>query len=81
MDNSVIHADSGAYSVDGFCNDHEISRAFFYQLVKCGQGPRLMKVGRRTLISKESAVDWRRDMEQKTSHVATSNHYHHTEES
>jgi len=35
-------------------------------------GPRLMKVGRRTLISVEAAADWRRDMEAKTDALARS---------
>lgn len=52
-----------AYTVAQFCADHNISRTHFYQLVKDGKGPRLMKLGRRVLISAESAADWRREME------------------
>jgi len=69
------------FDIPKFCEANKISRAFFYKLVKEGNGPRLMKVGRRTLITKEASADWRRRMEQQTAHVATSNHYHHTEES
>ena len=52
-----------AYSVPGFCKAHDISRSFFYTLIKEGQGPVTMKVRGRRLISTESAADWRRRME------------------
>lgn len=54
------------YSIPGFIADHHISRAFFYKLVNEGKGPRLMKIGRRTLISAEAAADWRAQMEAQT---------------
>jgi predicted DNA-binding transcriptional regulator AlpA len=53
-----------AFSVEQFCESHgNISRSFFYKLLAAGQGPRLMKVGRRVLISEEAAADWRASME------------------
>ncbi|MGB7479871.1 MAG: hypothetical protein WA924_06065 [Burkholderiaceae bacterium] len=55
-----------AFSIPQFCDDHNLSRAFLYKLIKDGQGPRLMKIGRRTLISAEAAADWRAKMEQAT---------------
>lgn len=55
-----------AYTVAQFCADHSISRTHFYQLIKDGKGPRMMKLGRRTLIGAEAAADWRRDMERET---------------
>ena len=54
------------FDVNSFCASHKISRATFYQLVKSGKGPRLTKIGKRTLISKESAADWRHRMEAVT---------------
>ena len=52
------------YTVQEFCAEHGgISKVFFYKLLKDGKGPRLMKVGRRTLITGESAADWRKKME------------------
>jgi len=51
------------YSVDEFCNAHNICRAMFYKIMKEGTGPRVMRVGSRTLISGEAAADWRRQME------------------
>jgi hypothetical protein len=53
-----------AYSVLEFCHLHNIGRATFYRLLQAGKGPRLMRVGKRTLISSESAAEWRRSMEQ-----------------
>ena len=55
--------DRAAYSVDGFCKAHTISRALFYKLLKSGDGPRIMKCANRTLISFEAAAEWRRQME------------------
>ena len=52
-----------ANHVSGFCREHGISRAHFYNLLKRGDGPVIMKVGRRTLISAEAAAEWRRRME------------------
>lgn len=54
------------YDVQGFCEAHHITRGFFYKLLKEGKGPRLMKVGRRTLITAESGADWRKQMENAT---------------
>lgn len=55
-----------AYTVAQFCADHCISRTHFYQLVKDGRGPRLIKLGRRTIVSAEAAADWRRQLERET---------------
>jgi predicted DNA-binding transcriptional regulator AlpA len=56
--------DKDAYNVIEFCTRHGISRSAFYNSLKAGQGPRLMKVGTRVLISKEAAEQWRREREQ-----------------
>lgn len=55
--------ETDAQSIETFCARNGISRAMFYKLQKAGNGPRVMKVGERTLISAESAADWRRRME------------------
>jgi predicted DNA-binding transcriptional regulator AlpA len=52
-----------ALSIREFCRAHGISEGFFYKLKKQGEGPREMKVGARTLISFESAAEWRRARE------------------
>jgi predicted DNA-binding transcriptional regulator AlpA len=56
-------ADMLAFSIPEFCRWHGISRAHFYNLSKSGDGPAVMRVGRRTLISAEAAAEWRRRME------------------
>lgn len=48
-----------ALSIPEFCSAHGISEGLFFKLKKQGKGPRVMKVGTRTLISFESAAEWR----------------------
>jgi hypothetical protein len=55
--------DRAAYSVVEFARAHSMSRAHLYNLLRDGLGPRVMRAGRRTLISTESAAEWRRRME------------------
>jgi predicted DNA-binding transcriptional regulator AlpA len=52
-----------AQTVDEFCADNNLCRATFYNLRKAGRGPRIMKIGSRTLISAEASSAWRRQME------------------
>lgn len=52
-----------ALSVSEFCAQHRISKGSFYNLLKAGLGPVIMKVGARTLVSAEAAEAWRRKME------------------
>lgn len=65
--------DKSAYTVKEFCASHGgFCIPFFYALIKQGKAPRLMKVGRRTLISKEAAAEWRARMEAETIAAAQS---------
>lgn len=52
-----------AHTVTTFCQAFKISRSFFYKLQREGKAPRLMKVGRRTLISAEATQEWQDKME------------------
>ena len=61
---AAVTVEQRAFSVETFCTAHSITKVFFYQLLKKGHGPRIMKVGRRTLISLEAAAEWRRQMEE-----------------
>ena len=54
-----------ALSIPEFCKAHGISEAFFYKLKKQRKGPREMKLGARTLITFESAAEWRRARENR----------------
>lgn len=54
---------TNAQSVNEFCKSFGISRGLFYKLGREGKGPRLMRIGRRTLITTESANEWRKQLE------------------
>lgn len=56
---------AAAYSVEGFCQAHSISRALFYDLLKRGNGPACMHVGNRRLIAEEAAREWRERMTER----------------
>jgi hypothetical protein len=51
------------YTISDFCHHHHISVALYYKMRKSGDCPREMVVGRRRLISAESAAEWRRARE------------------
>ena len=51
------------YTIEQFCKVYNISRSKFYLLLNANAAPRIMKVGRRTLISLEAADQWRKKME------------------
>ena len=70
--NASRPSDPPVYSVPAFCEAHGISRGYLYELWARGDGPRRMKVGRRTLISREAAARWRRQMEKHTSREGAS---------
>ena len=52
-----------AISIRSFCEAHGISRAHFYNLMKRGLAPKTLVAGRRRLVSKQSACEWRQSME------------------
>jgi predicted DNA-binding transcriptional regulator AlpA len=54
---------TAAYSIAEFCRAHRVSRAFFYVLLKRGDAPKIMRIGKRRLVSDEAARDWRQRME------------------
>lgn len=54
------------YDIPDFCHFHKISRSLFYKLLKQNLGPRLMRIGKRTLITEEAAAEWRRTMEKNS---------------
>jgi hypothetical protein len=55
--------DIDAVSIPEFCRRHGISQSLYYDLNARKLGPRTMKVGGRTLISREAAAAWRRARE------------------
>ncbi len=66
MSAQTLPAQTDAMTVDEFCHGHRLSRGTFYNLLKDGRGPAVMKVGARTLVSREAAAAWRRQMEAQT---------------
>jgi hypothetical protein len=62
IDSSVAQSPP-VLTVAEFCHQHHISLGLYYKLRIAGQGPREMIVGRRRLISAESAAEWRRARE------------------
>ena len=54
-----------ACTIAEFCASHRISRTHLHNLQKAGKGPRIMKVGKRVLISMDAAADWRRALERE----------------
>ena len=55
-----------AYDIPSFCSASTLGRTRVYQEIKEGR-LRVMKVGRRTLISGQAADEWRRQAEEKSS--------------
>ena len=54
-----------AFSLNGFLKAHNLSKSAFYSL-PASQRPRQIRLGRKVLISAESAAEWRRKMEEMT---------------
>jgi hypothetical protein len=53
-----------AMSIHAFCVRHDISEDMYFKMQREGWGPRVMRVGARTLISHEAAAEWRRSREE-----------------
>lgn len=51
------------YSVDEYCTAMGICRGTFYNRLKDGTGPKVMKVGSRTIITPEAHEEFRRRCE------------------
>jgi len=59
-----------ALSVDAFCEKYGICRASFYNLLKTGRGPKVLKIGTRILISAEADDAWRAEREAPSANAA-----------
>ncbi len=60
-----IVAEPQAYDIPCFCRAYSISRSFAYLEIRSGR-LKPFKAGRRTLISREAADNWRRALEAAT---------------
>lgn len=47
-----------AYTIREFCDLYKLSLSTFYRLVRAGNAPARIKVGRKTIILKQSAEAW-----------------------
>lgn len=68
VDNLVLGAtqmsfEDASLTISEFCEREKICRATFYNLLRQGKGPRLMRVGSRSRISAEARVEWQRERE------------------
>jgi hypothetical protein len=67
-----VAAPIDAMSISEFCRRHSLSEPMYYKLQKHGRGPRVMRLGGRTLITADSAARWRRAVERRsaaTTHI------------
>jgi predicted DNA-binding transcriptional regulator AlpA len=51
------------YSVQSWCKRRGICVATFYNRLKHGEMPKIIKIGRRTIITAEADQEWRHRME------------------
>ena len=51
------------YTVKQFTQTYNLSRSTIYRLWRDGRGPRVLRVGRKVLITVEAAQEWARSME------------------
>jgi predicted DNA-binding transcriptional regulator AlpA len=56
-------SEKSARTIAEFCARNSISRAMFYKLKNAGKGPRLVRVGTKSLISDQAEKDWHRERE------------------
>ena len=52
-------SDAEAFTVPEFCQAHRISESFYYKLKSLGLGPEETKKLSKTIITNESAAEWR----------------------
>ena len=57
------HVEPQVYDLASFCKAYSISRSFAYLEIKAGR-LKSFKAGRKTLISREAAEAWRRELEE-----------------
>jgi predicted DNA-binding transcriptional regulator AlpA len=59
------------YSVREWCKRRGICVATFYNRLKFGEMPKIIKIGRRTIITAEASEEWRIRMETLASAKST----------
>ena len=51
------------YTINDFCKAYSISRSYFYKLKDQNKAPKTFSLGRKVLITAESASAWQKTME------------------
>ena len=54
-----------AMTVSEFCARWHISEPLYFKLRRKGLGPKVMRIGRRTLITPEANAEWQRQREEQ----------------
>jgi hypothetical protein len=67
---STLAPDPPLYTVLGFCEVHHICRSTLYGLWDKGQGPAVVRVGRRRFITGKAAQAWRQQLEDEAAREA-----------
>ena len=60
---SELVENRAAFSIPQWCDRNGVGASFYFKLQKIGAGPRVMRIGRRTLISREADEEWCRELE------------------
>lgn len=68
MSDTVIHPE--ALPMPAAAAAAGISRAMLYRLLADGRGPRVVRLGRRTLVRREALAEWLRKLEEETEQPA-----------
>jgi predicted DNA-binding transcriptional regulator AlpA len=55
-----------SFSIDQWCEMHNLSRSFFYKMARAGDAPRTFKIGVCTRISEAANAAWIAEQEAKS---------------
>ena len=65
LPDNIAPVERKAFSIVEFCQAHGIGRRTYFDMRKVGLTPAEIRVGRRVLITEESATAWRLKMAQQ----------------
>ena len=72
MDNkrllSVPLSEALLWTVEEFCALHRVSMSKYYELIREGNGPALIYLGKSPRISREAAAEWRKRLTSPAAH-------------
>jgi len=57
---SNISADVGGWTIGQWCDRWQICRSMFYKLQRQGRGPRVIKIGTSSRITRDADAEWQR---------------------